>query len=74
MYVFIWTGHDEEESYGGAGGGGAGDSSAKERVNFCDFVHVLAHFRPIKKNNDQNKMNSREEKLRCKYIQPAFLL
>merc|ERR1712038_2135560 len=57
-------GHDEEESYGGAGGGGAGDSSAKERVNFCDFVHVLAHFRPIKKNNDQNKMNSREEKLR----------
>merc|ERR1712111_268478 len=60
------SGHDEEEAYGtgGAGGGGAGDSSAKERVNFCDFVHVLAHFRPIKKNNDQNKMNSREEKLR----------
>jgi len=62
------SGHDEEEAYGTgacAGGGGASaDNGIKERVNFCDFVHVLAHFRPIKKNADQNKMNSREEKLR----------
>jgi len=50
--------HDAEEKYGN------GRDSVKEVVNFCDFVHVLAHFRPIKKNADKNKMNSREEKLR----------
>jgi len=58
------SGHDEEEAYGGATSGAANPDNIKERVNFCDFVHVLAHFRPIKKNADQNKMNSREEKLR----------
>lgn len=62
------SGHDEEEAYGASGAnggaGGGGPDNIKERVNFCDFVHVLAHFRPIKKNADQNKMNSREEKLR----------
>lgn len=61
------SGHDEEEAYGASSagnGGNAGPDQIKERVNFCDFVHVLAHFRPIKKNADQNKMNSREEKLR----------
>jgi len=51
--------HDPEEKYGNNG-----PDNAKEVVNFCDFVHVLAHFRPIKKNADKNKMNSREEKLR----------
>ena len=35
-------------------------------VNFCDFVRVLAHFRPIKKSAEKNRMNSREDKLRCK--------
>ena len=35
-------------------------------VNFCDFVRVLAHFRPIKKTAEKNRMNSREDKLRCK--------
>lgn len=29
-------------------------------------MQVLAHFRPIKPNKE-NKLNSREEKLRCKY-------
>jgi len=61
------SGHDEEEAYGassGGNGGNVGPDQIKERVNFFDFVHVLAHFRPIKKNADQNKMNSREEKLR----------
>jgi len=59
------AGHDEEEAYGASSGGNGGNpDQIKERVNFCDFVHVLAHFRPIKKNADQNKMNSREEKLR----------
>jgi len=33
-------------------------------VNFKDFVRVLAHFRPIKKNADKNPLNSREDKLR----------
>jgi len=50
--------NDAEETYG------TGPDNVKEVVNFCDFVHVLAHFRPIKKNADKNKMNSREEKLR----------
>merc|ERR1711872_296145 len=34
-----------------------------DKVDFKDFVRVLAHFRPIKKNIDLNKMNSRMEKL-----------
>nr|ACO15535.1 Calcium-binding protein p22 [Caligus clemensi] len=32
-------------------------------VNFPDFVRVLAHFRPLKKNAEKNKINSRQEKL-----------
>lgn len=39
--------------------------SADDRVNFRQFMQVLAHFRPIKKNSP-NKLNSREEKLKCK--------
>ena len=38
-----------------------------ERVNFPDFVRVLAHFRPLKKDADKNKLNGREEKLRCEW-------
>ncbi|KAG8225129.1 hypothetical protein J437_LFUL006152 [Ladona fulva] len=34
-----------------------------DRVNFLQFMQVLAHFRPIKKNKD-NKLNSREQKLK----------
>jgi calcineurin B family protein 1 len=41
--------------------GSAGD---RDVVNFCDFVRVLAHFRPIKKNVEKNKLNSRQEKLK----------
>ncbi|MCL4159971.1 UNVERIFIED_CONTAM: hypothetical protein GTU68_012305, partial [Idotea baltica] len=37
--------------------------SQDNRVNFCQFVKVLAHFRPIKKTQE-NKLNSRGEKLR----------
>ena len=58
------SGQDEEEAYGASGANAGSPDNVQERVNFCDFVHVLAHFRPIKKNVDQNKMNSREEKLR----------
>lgn len=39
--------------------------STDDRVNFRQFMQVLAHFRPIKKNNN-NKLNNREEKLKCK--------
>jgi len=37
--------------------------SDDDEVNFRQFVRVLARFRPIKKNKE-NKLNSREEKLR----------
>jgi len=37
------SGQDEEEAYGASGAnGGGGPDNVKERVNFCDFVHVLA--------------------------------
>ncbi|XP_011504298.1 PREDICTED: calcineurin B homologous protein 1 [Ceratosolen solmsi marchali] len=39
------------------------EESSNDRVNFLQFMQVLAHFRPIKKNS-QNILNSREEKLR----------
>jgi len=34
-----------------------------DKVDFRDFVHVLAHFRPIKKEIHGSKLNSRMEKL-----------
>lgn len=40
--------------------------SHDDRVNFLQFMRVLAHFRTIRENRE-NKLNSREEKLRCKY-------
>jgi len=55
---------DAEMSVGDISGG-AGEDGETEVVNFRDFVHVLAHFRPIKKKAEKNKMNSREEKLKC---------
>lgn len=39
-------------------------SPDQDVVNFCDFVRVLAHFRPLKKKAEKNKMNSRQEKLK----------
>ena len=35
------------------------------RINFRQFVRVLAHFRPMSKSKP-NTVNSREEKLKCK--------
>jgi len=35
----------------------------EDKVDFKDFVRVLAHFRPIKKNMEKNKLNTRMEKL-----------
>lgn len=40
------------------------DESGNDRVNFLQFMQVLAHFRPIKKNSP-NRLNSRQEKLKC---------
>merc|ERR1739838_884275 len=34
-----------------------------DKVDFKDFVRVLAHFRPIKKSAEKNKLNTRMEKL-----------
>jgi len=42
----------------------ANEDDVSDRVNFPDFVRVLAHFRPLKKNVEKNKLNGREEKLR----------
>ena len=42
-----------------------GAGADRDVVNFCDFVRVLAHFRPLKKNMEKNKLNSRQEKLKC---------
>lgn len=42
------------------------EESGNDRVNFLQFMQVLAHFRPIKKNSP-NRLNSRQQKLRCKY-------
>ena len=40
------------------------EGGCSDRVNFLQFMQVLAHFRPIKKGRD-NKLNSREQKLKC---------
>lgn len=46
--------------------------STDDRVNFRQFMKVLAHFRPIKKSS-LNKLNSREEKLKCECSQNSSL-
>ena len=63
VHAFFRDSSNKDEEEGGKFGG----ASEKEIVNFPDFVRVLAHFRPIKKNAEKNKMNSRVEKLRCKW-------
>lgn len=40
--------------------------SNDDRVNFRQFMQVLARFRTIKKGKE-NKLNNREEKLRCEF-------
>ncbi|VDK85179.1 unnamed protein product [Litomosoides sigmodontis] len=37
----------------------------EQKINFREFIRVLAHFRPISKEK-RNVLNSREEKLKCK--------
>merc|ERR1712133_39400 len=60
VHAFFRDSSNKDEEEGGKFGG----ASEKEIVNFPDFVRVLAHFRPIKKSAEKNKMNSRVEKLR----------
>ena len=62
VHAFFRDSSNKDEEEGGKFNG----ANEKEIVNFPDFVRVLAHFRPIKKNAEKNKMNSRTEKLRCK--------
>ena len=62
VHAFFRDSSNKDEEVGGKFNG----ANEKEIVNFPDFVRVLAHFRPIKKNAEKNKMNSRTEKLRCK--------
>merc|ERR1712154_397268 len=38
-------------------------NTGQEKVDFKDFVRVVAHFRPVKKNSSKNKLNTREDKL-----------
>merc|ERR1712176_167218 len=38
-------------------------SGDEDKVDFKDFVRVLAHFRPIKKSAEKNKLNTRMEKI-----------
>merc|ERR1711970_1486984 len=38
-------------------------NTEEEKVDFKDFVRVVAHFRPVKKNPLKNKLNTRMEKL-----------
>lgn len=46
--------------------------STDDRVNFRQFMNVLAHFRPIR-DKKESKLNSREDKLKCKYNKMDFL-
>jgi len=58
VHAFFRDGHSN------ANGVGELETRDRDVVNFCDFVRVLAHFRPIKKNIEKNKLNSRQEKLK----------
>lgn len=49
-------------------------SSNNETVNFRQFMRVLARFRPTKSNQNKNKLNTREEKLKCLYTKFSLFL
>ena len=67
VHAFFRDGRSSDATHDYSPEKGAG--ADRDVVNFCDFVRVLAHFRPLKKNLEKNKLNSRQEKLKCK----AFL-
>ena len=66
VHAFFRDGHDGANGISDISAEKGGTGSDRDVVNFCDFVRVLAHFRPIKKTAEKNKLNSREEKLKCK--------
>lgn len=63
VHAFFRDSHAADGNIDNTEKSGSGD---RDVVNFCDFVRVLAHFRPLKKNVEKNKLNSRQEKLKCK--------
>merc|ERR1712029_986465 len=62
VHAFFRDGHDGANGISDISAEKGGTGSDRDVVNFCDFVRVLAHFRPIKKTAEKNKLNSREEK------------
>ena len=63
VHAFFRDGRSSDVTHDYSPEKGAG--ADRDVVNFCDFVRVLAHFRPLKKNMEKNKLNSRQEKLKC---------
>jgi len=61
VHAFFRDGHSASNGISDISSEKAGD---RDVVNFRDFVRVLAHFRPLKKNMEKNKLNSRQEKLK----------
>jgi len=62
VHAFFRDGRSSDATHDYSPEKGAG--ADRDVVNFCDFVRVLAHFRPLKKNLEKNKLNSRQEKLK----------
>jgi len=62
VHAFFRDGRSSDVTHDYSPEKGAG--ADRDVVNFCDFVRVLAHFRPLKKNMEKNKLNSRQEKLK----------
>ena len=42
-------------------------TSDDHKLGFPEFVRVMAHFQPTNKDATKNRMNSKHEKLKCKY-------
>merc|ERR1712066_363171 len=64
VHAFFWDNAKKSDSNNRFPNDEPNMDGTNERVNFPDFVRVLAHFRPLKKDSDNNKLNGREEKLR----------
>jgi len=68
VHAFFRDGASSGHSGGGVDAADSAENgelpAGSDVVNFPDFVRVLAHFKPLKKNAEKNKLNSREEKLR----------
>ena len=60
VHAFFQDGHDPN----------ANEYTLVEKMQFLDFVRVLAHFRPLKRERHvhRNKLNSRKDKLKCKFV------